>query len=152
MCFFRAKAQAKELAIHKEAHAFECQVRAEHECEILSLRCPHHLCHLTLDNQGTEPHWASLPLHAAPPLHTKPTLSPVAQVIVSAIATAPTSPAPPAPPTPSPAPDTGAEINNLIAKSEQMDIEADACHLGFFTADLFGAMHSINIQSECASS
>ncbi|KAG1738043.1 hypothetical protein EDD22DRAFT_959583, partial [Suillus occidentalis] len=126
----------------------------------------------TEPHRSSKPRRASPPSRAAPPPCAKPTLSPVAQVIASAVATAPASSAPPAPPTPSPSPDTGAEIDNLIAESEQMDIEAEARRLGFSTADLFGrvlivssltntlliialligAMHSMNIQSECASS
>lgn len=99
----------------------------------------------------------------------------MAQVIASAVATAPASSAPPAspaPPAPGPTPGMDAEIDNLMAESEQMDLEAEARRLGFSTADLFGrvlvvstltntlliiilligAMHSMNIQSECAPS
>lgn len=35
---------------------------------------------------------------------------------------------------------TDAKIDKLIADSEQMDLEAEACHLGFSTSDLFGRL------------
>jgi hypothetical protein len=58
-------------------------------------------------------------------------------VIASIEATAPASPTP-SPPAPVPEADPDAEIDALIADSEQMDIEAEARRLGFSTSDLFG--------------
>ncbi|KAG1768670.1 hypothetical protein EDD22DRAFT_843950 [Suillus occidentalis] len=194
--FFRAEAQAskpntsvpsqrrthlrfplspEELAIRKEAHAFERQIRAEREREIAANRRPQSSRHLTLDNRQAE-HRRPLPSrkprssgHPAPPSQPPAAPAATAQVIAAAVASAPAPPTPVPVPAPATVTNTDAEIDALIAESENVDLETEARAFGFSTSDLFGsvltislglnavltillgAMHSMNIQSDVAS-
>lgn len=170
--FFRAEAQAskpyvpvpsrrrthvrfpltlEELAIRKEAHAFERQIRAEREREIASHRRPPSSRHLTLDNRHAEhrrPSTSNKPRegrHPAPPARPSAAPTTTAQVIAAAVASASASPAPAPVPVPSPVTDTDAEIDALIAESETVDLETEARAFGFSTSDLFGSVLTISL-------
>ncbi|KAG1736161.1 uncharacterized protein EDB91DRAFT_1083489 [Suillus paluster] len=141
--FFRAEAQAKELATRKEAHAFDLEVHAEHDCDRRREHSHHsHSCknpNLTLDNRG---HRHDRPLRIpsqtrpAPAVQSSPPSGPstVAQVIAAASAASVPHPAPPAASSTSPTPDEGPDIADIISATEQMDID-NAAH---FQAEFFG--------------
>jgi hypothetical protein len=127
--FFRAEAQAKELATRKEAHAFDQQVKAECHCERTHLS--HHTTNQSLDNRTHR----RAPPPRVPPSRTSasshphrvvsPTPDTVAQVIAAAISANPQQTPKPAPPAPTTL-DEGPDVLNIVAATEQMDIDAEA--------------------------
>ncbi|KAG1745064.1 uncharacterized protein EDB91DRAFT_1080572 [Suillus paluster] len=141
--FFRAEAQAKELATRKEAHAFDLEVHAERDRECRREHSHHSHSrknpNLTLDNCG---HHHDRPLRVpsqtrpAPAVQFSPPSGPsmVAQVIAAVSAASVPHPAPTAASSTSPTPDKGPDVAEIISATEQMDINNAAR----FQAEFFG--------------
>ncbi|KAG1823035.1 hypothetical protein EV424DRAFT_1538692 [Suillus variegatus] len=164
--FFVAEAQAKELATWKEAHAFEQRIHSERYCNRDSHSRYHgqdreserhrmrEACHFadrpvppslhrTLDNcrsRRPNPPRAQ-PLGVPHPIVPRAQSLEVPESPSMSITPPPSLPSPSPVPSPAePAGDLGANIDSLIAESEQMDLEAEArCH-GFTAEELFGSV------------
>ncbi|KIK38200.1 hypothetical protein CY34DRAFT_405380 [Suillus luteus UH-Slu-Lm8-n1] len=157
----------EELAIRKEAHAFNEMIKAERKH-----RHTHHHSnrspHLSLDNRGPRrpssdnrgrssrvpvpaadpPQTRTTQSHSAPPCGLTPQFDSgaprtAAEVISAACAQSSTStPFSIAPNSPNHVVDPGSDVATLIAEAEQMDLEAEARRNGFSsTEDMFAAMH-----------
>ncbi|KAG1870366.1 hypothetical protein C8R48DRAFT_670751 [Suillus tomentosus] len=153
--FFMAEAQAKELATRKEAHAFEQRLRSERRRERDyrprpygrdSRRETHHqreATHFTGRPGPPSPHRTldNHPRHHSRAPRAQPHEVPLPQSPAMSITPPPSLPSPASAPTPADqAGDLGADIDSLIAESEQMDLEAEARHHGFTAEELFGSV------------
>ncbi|KAJ8580554.1 hypothetical protein M405DRAFT_889215 [Rhizopogon salebrosus TDB-379] len=128
--FFHAEAQAKELATRKEAHVFDQQVRAEREqgrSRRPDARQSSH--HLSLDNRA---HHRGPPLRAHPPNAAvrgpAPTRTAAPPTVAQVIAAANSAHQCPTPVTSSPNPtvlDTGRDVLEIVAATEQMDLDTE---------------------------
>ncbi|KAG2145397.1 uncharacterized protein EDB93DRAFT_1251495 [Suillus bovinus] len=119
-CFFRAEAQAKELATRKEVHAFDQQIRAEHSCSFPPYYPPSR--NLTVNYRRPQKDLCSRTEHPqwAPRTVGAPDRCPstAAQVIADITSNAEAILAPA--PTPIIAtPDPGPDIDEIIVAAEQ---------------------------------
>ncbi|KAG2098913.1 uncharacterized protein F5147DRAFT_777430 [Suillus discolor] len=155
MHFFVAEAQAKELATRKEAHAFKQRLHSERDRDQDYRHRPHGRDRkLERHHQREATHFASRralsslhrmldnrPVHRHDLPRTQPHEVPLPQSPSMSITPPPSLPSPASPSPPAePAGDLGADIDSLIAESEQMDLEAEARRRGFTTEELFGSV------------
>ncbi|KAG1846134.1 hypothetical protein C8R48DRAFT_677929 [Suillus tomentosus] len=151
--FFRAEAQAKELATRKESHAFDALVRAERAQRSYERYYPR-TRNLSLDHRrGPRAHTppeepprrvrrAQSPPHrrvsrASSVPSNRSALTPAAQLIADVSSNASVILAPTPIPTP-PAVDPGRDVEDIIAAAEQLDLEQAGHMPGVTTEDVLG--------------
>ncbi|KAG2116519.1 uncharacterized protein F5147DRAFT_768897 [Suillus discolor] len=132
--FFRAKAQAKELAIRKEAHAFDQQIRAERSCPFTGHR-PHgrnmtvDYCRPRREPTRRPPRSKTLPSSRAPPATAAQVIADIVNNTDTILTPAPT----PAAPVIDPSPD----MEEIIAAAEQLDLKQVGQMQGVTTENVF---------------